>query len=230
MDQRPPVLQVLLVQLGSPQSPSKKDIRHFLKEFLSDRRVIDVSPWIWQLILRFFILPFRPQKIQKLYQHIWQENSFPLVKLTNSLAAKIQSKSSHQVHSCFLIGKPNFSTLLDEWEKKDFIHPQDKWLIIPQFPQYCEATTASVMDQFFKGIKAITRIPAFEIVTSFFSFLPFFFDGLLKTSDKRSREEKRERKKLTLFSLSVLPLSNSKKKNTRRRVRHLLARRRLRRL
>ena len=64
----------------------------------------------------------------------------------------------------------------------------------------------------------------------FLVFFLFFFDGLLKTSDKRSREEKKERKKLTLFSLSVLPLSNSKKKNTRRRVRHLLARRRLRRL
>ena len=69
---------VLLVNLGTPDEPTAKHIRRFLREFLSDKRVIDLPKPVWQVILNGFILPFRPRKVQHAYQQIWTENGSPL--------------------------------------------------------------------------------------------------------------------------------------------------------
>lgn len=77
-DTRPP-FGVLLVNLGTPSAPTKAAVRAFLKQFLSDQRVVDLSPWLWQPLLQGIILNTRPGKVAKLYQSIWQVEGSPLM-------------------------------------------------------------------------------------------------------------------------------------------------------
>ena len=63
--------KVVFVQLGSPEEPTPKALRKYLREFLSDPRVIDINPWVWSIILNCFVLPFRPKKSAELYARIW---------------------------------------------------------------------------------------------------------------------------------------------------------------
>ena len=85
---------VLIINLGTPDSTSWWDIRKYLKEFLSDRRVIEVNPIVWQIILNLFILTFRPSKTAHAYKKIWREetNESPLLYFTRSQSLKLQSK------------------------------------------------------------------------------------------------------------------------------------------
>ena len=86
---------VLLINLGTPDSTSWWDIRKYLKEFLSDKRVIEVNPIIWQIILNLFILTFRPSKTAKAYKEIWMknENMSPLRYYTQKQTLKLATKS-----------------------------------------------------------------------------------------------------------------------------------------
>ena len=89
---------VLIINLGTPDSTSWFDIRKYLKEFLSDRRVIEVNPILWQIILNIFILNFRPSKTAKAYKEIWmkKENISPLLYYTREQAKKISSSFTHE--------------------------------------------------------------------------------------------------------------------------------------
>ena len=85
---------ILLINLGTPDSTSWWDIRKYLKEFLSDRRVIEVNPILWQIILNLFILTFRPSKTAHAYKKIWRKesNESPLLYFTRNQAEKLNSK------------------------------------------------------------------------------------------------------------------------------------------
>ena len=89
---------VLLINLGTPDSTGWWDIRKYLKEFLSDRRVIEVNPFIWQIILNFFILTFRPSKTAKAYKEIWMKdkNMSPLRYYTMMQTDKLSKKKKHE--------------------------------------------------------------------------------------------------------------------------------------
>ena len=104
---------VLLVNLGTPDSTKWLDIRKYLKEFLSDRRVIEVNPIIWQIILNLFILTFRPSKTAKAYKEIWmkEENISPLLYYTQQQTkkvSKILSKRKFNNRLCNEIWKPKY--------------------------------------------------------------------------------------------------------------------------
>ena len=90
---------VLIVNLGTPDSTSWLDIRKYLKEFLSDRRVIEVNPIIWQFILNVFILTFRPSKTAKAYKEIWMQdkNISPLLHYTQKQAEKLSNLMSEKI-------------------------------------------------------------------------------------------------------------------------------------
>lgn len=168
--------KIILVQLGSPKTPSVKDVRAFLKEFLGDPRVLDISPFLRKIILNLFILPFRPKKSAKLYKRIWNGKTFPLIENTEILSKKIAQKFSQEnveVEHVFLLSDPRFSAVWDRWEKEDPKTRSEKWIIVPLFPQYSAATTASVMDLFFHELKKRTQIPAFEFVDSFYNSVAF---------------------------------------------------------
>lgn len=168
--------KIVLVQLGSPKTPSTKDVRAFLREFLGDPRVLDINPILRKIILNLFILPFRPKQSAKLYKRIWNGSTFPLIENTEKLSRGLSEKFSGdniEVEHVFLLSDPRFGHLWDKWEKEDVSTRAQKWLIVPLFPQYSAATTASVMDLFFKELKRRTQIPAFEFIDSFYDAKAF---------------------------------------------------------
>ena len=138
---------VLIINLGTPDSTSWLDIRKYLREFLSDRRVIEVNPLIWQVILNLFILTFRPSKTAKAYKEIWMKdkNMSPLRFYTESQAEKLSRKIGNDqtiVDFAMRYGNPSIKSKIYK------LHEQgcENLVILPLYPQYAAATTATVCD------------------------------------------------------------------------------------
>lgn len=139
-----PRLGVLLVNLGSPAAPTVAAVRRYLKQFLSDRRVVEIPPLIWQPILRGIILTTRPRKSAHAYRQVWSEDGAPLIAITRRQAAALQSMLGDiaQVDWAMRYGEPDIATRLAALKQAGC----DRILIAPLYPQYSGATTATVMD------------------------------------------------------------------------------------
>ena len=136
---------VLIINLGTPDSTSWFDIRKYLKEFLSDSRVIEVNPIIWQIILNLFILTFRPSKTAKAYKEIWMknENMSPLLYYTKQQSEKTSqlfNKENIIVDFAMRYGNPSIKSKIAK------LHDMgcENLVILPLYPQYAAATTASL--------------------------------------------------------------------------------------
>lgn len=176
--------KVIFVQLGSPKSPKISDVRHFLKEFLVDPRVVDINPWLWKIILYLFVLPFRPRKSAKLYQRIWDGKNFPLILITENFTKKIRGLIKNpkiEIEHAFLLSDPRISDIWDKWERDPT--PATKLKIIPLFPQYSESTIASGLDALGNEIKKRVRIPEISVVTNFHQTRAFI-DNSVNQIDK----------------------------------------------
>ena len=139
---------VLIINLGTPDSTSWLDIRKYLKEFLSDRRVIEVNPIIWQFILNVFILTFRPSKTAHAYKQIWitETNESPLRYFTKRQTDKLKNKIiNKQIHIDFAMryGNPSIKNKLISLKEKGC----DSIIVLPLYPQYAAATPATVCDE-----------------------------------------------------------------------------------
>lgn len=193
--------KIIFVQLGSPKSPKISDVRSYLREFLSDPRVIDLNRIFWSIILYCFILPFRPKRSAKLYSRIWDGKSFPLITITEKFTAKVKSFISHpqlEVEHAFLLSNPRFKDVWDRWEKD----PQGatKILAIPMFPQYSESTTVSGIDGLFHEIKKRARVPEIQIMTNFHRSKAFIDHSVLQINRelKKLKDEGKEADHLLL--------------------------------
>ena len=136
---------VLLINLGTPDSTSWWDIRKYLKEFLSDRRVIEVNPILWQIILNLFILTFRPSKTAHAYKKIWRKetNESPLLYFTRNQAKKLNNKIGNDkliIDFAMRYGNPSIKS------KLNFLKDEgcENIIILPLYPQYAAATTATL--------------------------------------------------------------------------------------
>lgn len=158
---------VLLVNLGSPEKPETKAIRKFLREFLSDHRVLDIPFWARWLILRLFILPFRPGKIKERYQKIWDGARFPLLKHGYELAGKVSRMlgEDYQVELAMRYGSLSIESGLDRLRQSGI----NEIIVLPLFPQYSSATTGSILEKVFEIIKQWDVIPAISTITSFYN-------------------------------------------------------------
>ena len=135
---------ILLVNLGTPDSTSWWDIRKYLKEFLSDRRVIELNPVVWQIILNLFILTFRPSKTAHAYKKIWMEktNESPLLYFTRNQATKLNNRIGNErviVDFAMRYGNPSIKSRLNSLREKGC----ENIIILPLYPQYAAATTAT---------------------------------------------------------------------------------------
>lgn len=191
--------KVIFVQLGSPKSPKISDVRSFLREFLADPRVVDANPFLWKIILNFFVIPFRPAKSAKLYSRIWNGSSFPLIDNTIAFTEKVAKfieTDKVEVEYAFLLTSPTVSDVWDKWES-DLENTKDaatELLIIPMFPQYSESTIASGIDGFFKNLESRVQIPPFKFMTNFHRSKAFIdnsvsmIDELLSSHIAKSKE------------------------------------------
>jgi len=154
---------VLLVNLGSPDSTSPKDVKKYLDEFLMDPRVIDVPRWARILLVRGIILNTRPKQSAKAYQKIWWEEGSPLIVLSERLKEKVQQKTTAPVALAMRYGSMTLKKGLQELVDQGV----DEILTIPLYPQFAMATTetidvkvAELRDAFFPQLK-ISSLPAF---------------------------------------------------------------------
>ncbi len=139
---------ILLVNLGTPDAPTPTALRAFLREFLSDRRVVDLPRWKWWPILNLFILPFRPRRAAKLYRKIWTNDGSPLLthtlRLGEALADALTQKLATSVHVAtgMRYGQPSIAAALRELRG----YGCTRFLVLPLFPQYSHTTVGSVID------------------------------------------------------------------------------------
>ena len=152
---------VLIVNLGTPDSTDWLDIRKYLKEFLSDKRVIEVNPIIWQFILNVFILTFRPSKTAKAYKEIWMkdENMSPLLYYTQKQSEKISSLISKEnllIDFAMRYGNPSIKSKIYKLQQQGC----ENLVILPLYPQYAAATTATVCDEVYRTLMQMRWQPS----------------------------------------------------------------------
>ena len=179
---------VLIINLGTPDSTSWLDIRKYLKEFLSDRRVIEVNPLIWQVILNLFILTFRPSKTAKAYKEIWMKdlNMSPLKYFTKNQAEKLAKKLLNKnliVDYAMRYGDPSIK------EKINKLHEEgcESLIILPLYPQYAAATTATVCDEVYRCLMKMRWQPSLQIIPHYESN-PIYIDALVNSINKKISE------------------------------------------
>ena len=181
---------VLLVNLGTPDSTNWFDIRKYLKEFLSDRRVIEVNPILWQVILNLFILNFRPSKTAKAYKEIWmeKENMSPLRFFTQEQAKKLSELFLNEeiiIDFAMRYGNPSIKSKISK------LHSQgcENLLIFPLYPQYAAATTATVCDEVYRTLMKMRWQPSLQIISHYESE-PMYIDALKNSLEKKISELK----------------------------------------
>ncbi|MDC0031657.1 ferrochelatase [Candidatus Pelagibacter sp.] len=176
---------ILLVNLGTPDSTSWWDIRKYLKEFLSDRRVIEVNPIIWKVILNCFILTFRPSKSAHAYKQIWMNeiNKSPLRYYTELQTEKLNKRIGREniiVDFAMRYGNPSIKSKLDHLKNNGC----ENIIILPLYPQYAAATTATVCDEVYRCLMKMRWQPSLQIIPHYESE-PLYIDSLIKSIKKK---------------------------------------------
>ena len=179
---------VLLINLGKPDSTSWWDIRKYLREFLSDRRVIEVNPFIWQIILNLFILTFRPSKTAHAYKKIWRKesNESPLLFFTRNQASKLNDKIGNDkviVDFAMRYGNPSIKSRLDKLKEQGC----ENIVILPLYPQYAGATTATVCDEVYRSLMKMRWQPSLQIIPHYESET-IYVDALVNSIEKKIKE------------------------------------------
>jgi ferrochelatase len=157
---------VLLVNLGTPDATDYWSMRRYLKEFLSDRRVIEENRLKWWLVLNLVILTIRPRRKGRDYDKIWnrERDESPLKTITRSQAEKLAAMLSSvdariAVDWAMRYGNPSIASRLDALQRAGC----DRILVVPLYPQYCAATTATVADKAFDALKQMRWQPSVRI-------------------------------------------------------------------
>ncbi|MEO0590323.1 MAG: ferrochelatase [Pseudomonadota bacterium] len=166
---------VLLVNLGTPDGPDPASVKRYLKQFLSDRRVIELPSIAWQPILRGIILNTRPQKSSKAYTKIWTERGSPLADITASQAEAIAAELGEEIVVDYAMryGSPSIEQRLHELTAKGC----DRILVAPLYPQYSAATTATVFDEVARVLGEMRWQPALRILPPYHDD-PAYLDAL----------------------------------------------------
>jgi ferrochelatase len=156
---------VLLVNLGTPDAPTPAAIRRYLREFLSDRRVVELPRALWLPLLYGFILPFRPYKLAKAYDSVWGERGSPLLAVSRLQAQALQSSLGDDVPVALgmTYGSPSINDALRELEQTG----ARRIVVLPLYPQYSGTTTAAVIDALFRSLATQRRVPELHTINDY---------------------------------------------------------------
>ena len=160
---------VLLTNLGSPAAPTTTAVRDYLREFLSDPRVVEIPRVIWMLILHGIVLRFRPKKSAKLYQSVWTEQGAPLIVISQAQQQKFASHIQQQFGEDIIVdiamryGEPSISSVLQKFQQQGV----DKLIVLPLYPQYAGPTTASTFDAVSKELQKWRYVPSVNFINSY---------------------------------------------------------------
>ena len=167
---------ILLVNLGTPDGTDYWSMRRYLSEFLSDRRVIELNPVLWQPILQGPILTFRPSKSGRAYKKVWMEEGSPLLVYTQRQAEKLAERIGNNnliVDFAMNYGNPSIASKIEKLKDEGC----ERIAVIALYPQYSATTTASVYDRTFDALKAMRWQPAVRTAAPFFEH-PAYVEAL----------------------------------------------------
>ncbi len=177
---------VLLINLGTPDSPKTSDVRKYLTQFLNDSRVIDINPVARFLLVNGIIVPFRSSKSAKLYQHIWTKDGSPL--LTNSIKMKNllqqQLGENYVVELGMRYQSPSLESALDRLRKAQV----EKIIMIPLYPQYASSSTGSSVAEAIRLMQKWEVTPSVEVISKFYDN-PDFIDACVDVAKKYSFDD-----------------------------------------
>ncbi|MHA6723222.1 ferrochelatase [Sphingomonas sp. RS2018] len=173
-----PKVGVLLINLGTPDAPDARSVRRYLKEFLSDRRVVEIPQLIWQPILRGAVLTTRPKKSAHAYGLVWREDGSPLAAFTRLQAAALKDAfgAGVIVDWAMRYGRPAIADRIAALKAAGC----ERILLAPLYPQYCAATTATANDKAFEALSAMRWQPALRTLPPYHDDPAYI--GALKTS------------------------------------------------
>ena len=189
---------VLLVNLGTPDSPKTSDVRSYLFQFLNDKRVIDL-PWlIRKILVNLIIVPFRAPSSAKIYKEVWTEKGSPIIFHTESLSEKLQNSLGNEFHVEYAMRykKPSIGLALEKLRLKNL----KQIIIIPLFPQYASATNGSVIEEVMNIVKHWWVIPEISFVSQFYNE-ELFLDAFAEKGRKYNIKDYDE----VIFSFHGLP-------------------------
>jgi ferrochelatase len=168
---------VLLVNLGTPDAPEPRAVRRYLAEFLSDRRVVEIPPALWQPVLRGIILTTRPKKSAHAYRQVWTDAGSPLAVITAEQAGKLQARLGTAVTVAYAMryGNPDIAGEL----RKLIDAGCERVLLAPLYPQYSGATTATVVDKAADALRALRWQPALRTLPPYYDD-PLYIKALAK--------------------------------------------------
>ncbi|AWK43445.1 ferrochelatase [Photorhabdus laumondii subsp. laumondii] len=171
---------VLLVNLGTPDKPTTAAIRRYLAEFLSDKRVIDLSRFIWKPILYGFVLPFRSSRVAKLYQKIWTDEGSPLLvygrRQQKLLAERL---AGIPVELGMNYGSPSLEQAIDNLLKQNV----EQLIVLPLYPQYSGSSSAAVFDGVSLVLQKYRTIPGMHFIRSYADH-PAYISALKETIEQ----------------------------------------------
>ncbi|UIP94694.1 ferrochelatase [Acinetobacter johnsonii] len=173
---------VILANLGTPDAPTASAVRRFLDQFLSDQRVIEIPKPLWQIILRLFILPFRPKRVAHAYEMVWGSDS-PMREILLTQVAALQQQLILQypefelnIVPAMTYGNPGIQPLLAELSQ----NPQDHIVLFPLFPQYSATSSAPLYDAFAKWIPKQRNLPGLSIIRDYYQH-PLYIQALAQS-------------------------------------------------
>lgn len=193
-------ITVILANLGTPDAPTAPAVRKFLKQFLSDPRVIEIPKPLWQIILRLFILPFRPKRVAHAYASIWSVDS-PMREILLAQVAQVRAILTEKypefelnVVPAMSYGQPGMTTVLEQITQ----NPQDHIILLPLFPQYSATSTAPLYDLLAQWMQKQRNLPGLSIVRDYYQH-PLYIQSLAQSVKDYWAEHGRAEKLLMSF-------------------------------
>jgi len=162
---------VLLINLGTPDSPAVGDVRSYLSQFLNDPRVIDI-PWLpRKLLVNCLIVPFRAPKSAKIYKKLWTANGSPLLYYSEKAKELLQASlgGDYDVHLAMRYKHPSIPDVLEAMRKKNY----EKIVVLPMFPQYASASTGSALDEVMRVMRAWWVVPEVKFISQYYDHPQF---------------------------------------------------------
>ncbi len=205
-----PSIGVLLVNLGTPEAPTSKAVRPYLRQFLSDPRVIEFPRWFWLPLLEAIILRVRPRRSARLYETIWTENGSPLLIISQHITDRLQESLSDQgemhvkVALAMRYGQPSISAALDELRRAN----AQRILVLPLYPQYSATTVGTIFDDVFETLSRWRWVPEIRTVNHYHTH-PLYIEGIASSIRRYWAENGRAER--LLLSFHGIPLSYSEK-------------------
>lgn len=177
-----PNVAILLINLGTPDAPDAPSVRRYLGEFLSDRRVVEIPPLLWQPILRGPILLTRPRKSARAYKEVWMEEGSPLAVYTRATAIKLREMMGPAVAVDWAMryGSPSIESRLTALIDAG----AERILLAPLYPQYCAATTATALDAAYAALARMRVQPAIRTLPPYYAD-PAYIEALRASTQRQ---------------------------------------------